>query len=35
MSYSCFADYYDGLTEDVDYAAKAEYFLELCRRFSH
>ncbi len=35
MSYSYFADYYDGLTGDVDYPAKAEYFLELCRLFDH
>ena len=35
MSYSYFADYYDGLTEDVDYPAKAEYFLKLCERYNH
>ena len=35
MSYSYFADYYDGLTEDVDYAAKAEYFVKLCEKYSH
>lgn len=35
MAYGIFAEFYDGLTQDVDYAEKAEYLLELFRRFSH
>lgn len=35
MSYSYFADYYDQLTENVDYEEKADYFLELLKRHNH
>lgn len=35
MSYTYFADYYDSLTEDVDYEAKAEYFLRLLEKHGH
>ena len=35
MSYSYFAEYYDGLTEDVDYEQKADYFLRLLKKHGH
>ena len=35
MSYSYFADYYDGLTENVDYRQKADYLLRLFERYDH
>lgn len=35
LSYSYFADYYDNLTNNVDYKAYAEYILELCKRYNH
>jgi 2-polyprenyl-3-methyl-5-hydroxy-6-metoxy-1,4-benzoquinol methylase len=35
MSYSVFASYYDRLTENVNYKARAAYLCELMRRFSH
>ncbi len=34
-SYSRFALFYDGLTQNVDYAARCEYFLGLLGRFGH
>lgn len=35
MSYSVFASYYDHLTENVDYKARAAYLRELMGRLSH
>lgn len=35
MAYGVFAQFYDGLTLNVDYKAKADYLCELFRRFSH
>lgn len=35
MSYSYFAEYYDVLTENVEYKKRAEYFLELFRKHGH
>ncbi len=35
MSYTYFAEHYDSLTEDVDYSARAEHFLELLKRHGH
>lgn len=35
MSYSVFAKYYDALTENVEYAKRADYFLELMERLEH
>lgn len=35
MSYSYFADYYDQLTENVDYAEKADYFIKLLEKHNH
>lgn len=34
-SYIDFARFYDGLMEDARYPERAEYFLKICRRFSH
>ena len=34
-SYSVFAQYYDELTENVEYSRRAEYLLELIRRLGH
>ena len=34
-SYSVFAQYYDELTENVEYSRRAEYLLELMRRLGH
>ena len=35
MAYEVFADYYDRLTENVEYKARAEYILSLLEKFSH
>ena len=35
MSYSYFAEYYDVLMQPADYAARADYFLELMQRYRH
>lgn len=35
MSYSYFAEYYDILTENVEYEKRAEYFLELFKKHDH
>lgn len=35
MSYTYFADHYDSLTEDVDYEAKADYFISLLEKHDH
>ena len=35
MSYSYFAEYYDVLTENVEYEKRAEYFLELFKKHRH
>lgn len=35
MSYGVFAEFYDGLTRNVDYKAKADYICEIFRRFDH
>lgn len=35
MSYSYFAEYYDILTENVEYEKRAEYFMELFRKHGH
>ncbi len=35
MSYSYFAQYYDVLTENVDYPARADYITELMKRHGH
>jgi len=35
MSYSFFAQYYDSLTHNVDYARRAEYLCALMERFNH
>lgn len=35
MSYNFFADYYDGLTDNVDYKKWAEYYLKLFERYDH
>ena len=35
MSYNYFADHYDSLTEDVDYEAKADYFISLLEKHDH
>ena len=35
MSYSYFAEYYDILTENVEYEKRAEYFLELFKKHKH
>lgn len=34
-SYGVFADFYDELTQNVDYKSRAEYFLEILRRHNH
>lgn len=34
-AYSCFAEFYDTLTENVEYDKKAEYLIELFRRHNH
>jgi ubiquinone/menaquinone biosynthesis C-methylase UbiE len=35
MSYSSFAQYYDSLTHNVDYAGRAEYFCTLFKKLNH
>ncbi len=35
MSYGVFAEFYDGLTRNVDYKAKADYLCRLFERFAH
>ena len=35
MSYDVFADFYDNLTQNVDYRAKANYLCKLFERFNH
>jgi len=35
MSYGIFAEFYDGLTRNVDYLAKADYLCEIFKRYSH
>jgi ubiquinone/menaquinone biosynthesis C-methylase UbiE len=35
MSYSSFAQYYDSLTHNVEYAKRAEYLCALMKRFDH
>lgn len=35
MSYNFFADYYDGLTDNVDYKKWAQYYLKLFERYGH
>lgn len=35
LSYSYFADYYDNLTNNVDYKSCAEYILQLAKRYNH
>lgn len=35
LSYSYFADYYDNLTNNVDYKACAKYILQLAKRYNH
>lgn len=35
MAYEVFADYYDRLTENVEYKERAEYILSLLEKFSH
>ena len=35
MSYSYFAEYYDILTENVEYEKRADYFLELFKKHGH
>lgn len=35
MAYGVFAEFYDGLTENVDYTAKADYLCEVFRRCNH
>lgn len=35
LSYSCFADYYDNLTNNVDYKQYAEYILKLAEKYNH
>lgn len=35
MAYSAFAQYYDALTENVQYGARAAYFLALAERLGH
>lgn len=34
-SYSFFADYYDGLTENVNYKIRADYIVRLLKHFNH
>ena len=33
--YTFFADYYDVLTENVDYESRADYFLEILKKHNH
>lgn len=35
MSYAAFADYYDGLTKNVNYENRAEYLLDIFQRLHH
>ncbi len=35
MSYDVFAEFYDGLTRNVDYKAKADYICDIFKRFNH
>ncbi|MEG1761300.1 MAG: class I SAM-dependent methyltransferase [Hydrogenoanaerobacterium sp.] len=35
MAYTCFATYYDGLTGNVSYAARAGYFSALIKKYAH
>ena len=35
MAYGVFAEFYDSLTENVDYKSKAEYICKICEKFSH
>ena len=35
LSYSYFADFYDGLTNNVNYKASAEYILALAEKYNH
>ena len=35
MAYGVFAEFYDSLTENVDYKSKAEYICKICEIFSH
>ncbi|MEE1282282.1 MAG: class I SAM-dependent methyltransferase [Acutalibacteraceae bacterium] len=35
LSYSYFADYYDNLTNNVNYKAYAEYIINLCKHYNH
>lgn len=35
MSYGFFAQYYDALTENVDYPARADYIIEIMKRHCH
>ncbi len=35
MAYGVFAEFYDGLTRDVDYGAKADYLCEIMKRHDH
>ena len=35
MSYGVFAEFYDGLTRNVDYQVKADYICEIFKRFNH
>ncbi len=35
MTYTCFSEFYDSLTENVGYSERADYLVEICRRFNH
>lgn len=35
MAYGVFAEFYDGLTRNVDYKAKADYICDIFKRFDH
>lgn len=35
MAYGVFAEFYDGLTDNVDYCAKADYLCEIFDKFDH
>ncbi len=35
MAYEVFADYYDFLTDNVNYSQRADYILDLLKRFNH
>ena len=35
MAYGVFAEFYDGLTQNVDYCQKADFLVELFKKYSH